>query len=293
MSSDDEPYSTVTLHDGRALAYLAVGPADAPAVFHFHGHGSSRLEAVMLEDAANKHNLRVLAFDRPGIGRSDRRIGDPLLDFPADIAEAADQLGIARFAVQGMSAGGPYALACAQALPSRVSKVSLISAVPAPEIARRSGTHVRRLMWWVAATFPNYLKRRLEQFRPDGLDDEEMIRSRMQIVSRFLGGEDTRLMQIPAMVDVLARTMLETARQGQAANRAEIARLVRPWGFDVRALEVPVLLWHGEADRMMTIEPARAMARALKHCRATFYPEEGHFSVLVNRADEILAALVA
>jgi pimeloyl-ACP methyl ester carboxylesterase len=30
----------------------------------------------------------------------------------ASVAEVADQLGIERFVVEGMSAGGPYALAC-------------------------------------------------------------------------------------------------------------------------------------------------------------------------------------
>jgi pimeloyl-ACP methyl ester carboxylesterase len=97
-----EPVSLLTLRDGRKLAYLDVGPKDGAAVFHFHGHGSSRLEALALADAAAKAKLRVIALDRPGIGYSDPKAGDRLLDWPSDVAEAADQLGIARFAVQGM-----------------------------------------------------------------------------------------------------------------------------------------------------------------------------------------------
>ena len=100
-----EPYATLTLKDGRKLGYLDVGKAGGAVVFHFHGHGSSRLEALMLEDAAHRLGLRVIALDRPGIGYSDPKDGDRLLDWPADVAEAADQLGIETFAVQGMSAG--------------------------------------------------------------------------------------------------------------------------------------------------------------------------------------------
>jgi pimeloyl-ACP methyl ester carboxylesterase len=292
MSARSEPFATLTLKDGRKLGYLDVGPGDGPAVFHFHGHGSSRLEALALADAAMKTGMRVIAFDRPGIGRSDPKTGDRLLDWPRDVAEAADQLGIARFAVQGMSAGGPYALACAHALPERVVACSLVSAVPTPEIARGSGAWQRRLAWWVAYLFPNYLRRRLMEFRPDGIPTEESVRARMQRIAHWLGGEDLRLVAIPEQLDLLARTMMETAAQASGeGNRSEIVRLTQPWGFDVRTIKVPVYLWHGGEDRIMPIEPARRMARALKNCVPTFYEREGHFSVLVNRADELMAAL--
>ncbi|HEY4941026.1 MAG TPA: alpha/beta hydrolase [Rhizomicrobium sp.] len=287
-----EPYATLTLRDGRKLGYLEVGAAGGPVVFHFHGHGSSRLEALMLEEAAHRLGLRVIALDRPGIGRSDPRDGDRLLDWPDDVAEAADQFGIARFAVQGMSAGGPYALACAHRYPALVTHCSLISAVPPPEIARRAGPKARRLVWWIAYRFPNYLRRRLQQFRPDDPPREDMVNARMLRVAQWLGGEDLRLMHIPQLRAVLARTMMETARQSGAGNRNEIERLVRPWGFDLKDIAGPrMFVWHGDQDRIMPVGPARAIARRLKDCTATFYTGEGHFSVLVNRAHDLLAAL--
>lgn len=287
-----EPYSTLTLKDGRKLGYLDVGAAGGHVVFHFHGHGSSRLEALMLEEAANRLGLRVIALDRPGVGRSDSKDGDRLLDWPDDVAEAADQFGIARYAVQGMSAGGPYALACANKYPARVTACSLVSAVPPPDVARRAGPRARRLAWWVAYRFPNYLRRRLQQFRPDDPPREEMVNARMMRVAEWLGGEDLRLMHIPALRAVLARTMMETARQNGAGNRNEIERLVRPWGFDLRDITGPrVFVWHGDKDRIMPIGPSRVMARRLTNCTSTFYAGEGHFSVLVNRAHDLLAAL--
>ncbi len=290
--STPEPYSIVRLRDGRALSYLEVGLATGPAIFHFHGHGSSRLEALMLDEQALNLGVRVIAFDRPGIGRSDPKSGDVLLDWPADVAAAADLLGIGRFAVQGMSAGAPYALACADRISERITACALVSAVPPPEIARRSGPRLRRFAWWVAHRFPKYLRRRLEQFRPDGQPDEEMVHRRMLRVSQWLGGQDEILMHDSALRTLLARTMVETARQGASANRREIERLVRPWGFDVRQIKLKrIFLWHGEKDRIMPVGPARLLAKRLVDCRAVFYPDEGHFSVLVNRSAELLAAL--
>jgi pimeloyl-ACP methyl ester carboxylesterase len=290
----DEPFATLTLPDGRALGYLQVGAPDGPAVFHFHGHGSSRLEALALADHALAHGLRVIAFDRPGIGRSDPCPGDRLLRWPADMVSAADTLKIDKFAVQGMSAGASYALACAARIPHRLSACALVSAVPPPEIARRAGPGLRRLVWWAAHRFPNHLRRRLQEFRPDGPPNAEMVRRRMVRVSQWLGGEDARLMGDPRLRAMLARTMMETARQGAAANNSEIERLVRPWGFDVRKIKLDkIFVWHGAADRIMPIGPARVLARSLAGCQPVFYRDEGHFSVLVNRADELLAALAS
>ena len=288
---EGEPGSTVRLRDGRALGYLDVGAADGRPVFHFHGHGSSRLEALVLADAARSAGIRILAFDRPGIGRSDPRSGDRLLDWPADILEAADRLGIGRFAVQGMSAGGPYALACARVCPARVTVCSLVSALPPPHIARRAGSLKRRLAWWVAFLFPRYLRRRLRQFRPDGIPTREMIDARLMRMAHWLGGEDLDLMRNPAMLDLMARTMTETALQGGAANRAEIERLARPWGFRIGDVPVPVLLWHGGQDRILPVETARLMAGRFRQCAATYYEGEGHFSVLVNRSRDLMCAL--
>ena len=74
----------------------------------------------------------MISPDRPGVGRSDPKPGRALLDWPADVSSLADALGIERFALLGWSAGGPYALACAFALPDRVKAVALIaSAIPA------------------------------------------------------------------------------------------------------------------------------------------------------------------
>ena len=61
----------VRLHDGRALAYLDVGPRDAPPVVHFRGIPCSRLEALWEADSCRALGVRVICPDRPGYGLSD------------------------------------------------------------------------------------------------------------------------------------------------------------------------------------------------------------------------------
>ncbi len=103
-----EPYATLTLKDGRKLGYLDVGAASGHAVFHFHGHGSSRLEALMLEDAANRLGLRVIALDRPGIGYSD----------PKDVATGCSTLAGRRRPGWQTSSRASNALRCRACRPA-------------------------------------------------------------------------------------------------------------------------------------------------------------------------------
>ncbi len=68
------------------------------------------IEARVLAAQARKTDIRLIGIDRPGMGRSQFQKRRCLLDWPDDVMELADYLGIERFAVLGVSGGGPYAL---------------------------------------------------------------------------------------------------------------------------------------------------------------------------------------
>jgi fermentation-respiration switch protein FrsA (DUF1100 family) len=50
-------------------------------------------------------------------------------------------------------------------------------------------------------------------------------------------------------------------------------------------------MWHGEADRLIPPALARLLAKALPECIATFYPDEGHISLMKNHAQDILTTM--
>src|SRR5262249_53494379 len=74
-------------------------------------------------------HVRLIAPDRPGIGRSDPWPdgNDNVASYPSELAAIADALAIDSFAVLGYSGGGPYALAAAAALGSRVTAAAVVS----------------------------------------------------------------------------------------------------------------------------------------------------------------------
>src|SRR6266567_1777569 len=283
---------TLRLHDGRAIGVASVGKSDGFPIFHCHGSGSSRLEVNLLAAAATAQGVRLIGLDRPGIGRSDAKASYQLLDWPDDVGEVADRLGIERFAVEGISAGGPYALACAYKIPHRLMACGLMSTPSPGNLIRKAGTGWMRAMWWMGAQFPWLLRRYARLVTRMMGSDETSIEKYLVRYAARLGAADQQLLGILETRRLLVQAMAESSRQGREANLVEVLSGVQPWGFQVEQITFEKLfVWHGEQDRIMPIAPIRLLVQALPHCTATFYPDEGHFSTVANHAQDILHTL--
>src|SRR5438552_17010722 len=112
--------TSITLRDGRRLGYAEYGDPAGVAVFYFHGTPGSRLEGTIADEAAKRLRVRLIAIDRPGVGLSTFKPRRKLRDWPADVIALADALGIDRFAIVGLSGGGPHALAGARYIGTRL-----------------------------------------------------------------------------------------------------------------------------------------------------------------------------
>jgi pimeloyl-ACP methyl ester carboxylesterase len=81
-------------------------------------------------------------------------------------------------------------------------------------------------------------------------------------------------------------------RQGGRGPAWELYLFTRRWDIDASRVPTETLLWHGEADRTVPPAMGRRYAALIPRCRARFLPEEGHFSLPVHHAAEILGELV-
>jgi pimeloyl-ACP methyl ester carboxylesterase len=283
---------SIRLRDGRSMGIASVGKDDGFPIIHFHGSGSSRLEVNLLAAQASEEGVRLIGLDRPGIGLSDPKTGYRLLDWPDDVVEVADQLGIERFAVEGLSAGGPYALACAYKIPHRLTSCGLISTISQPDFIRRTGTGSMRAMWWIGTHAPHLVLfyARLVQ-RMTGSDEASIEKYLVRYAPR-LGGADQQLLKNPKIRVSIAQAMAESFRQGANGNLEVVLTEIQPWGFQLDKINFENLfLWHGEQDKIAPIAPVRLLAQELPHCEATYYPDEGHFSTVANHASEIFHQL--
>jgi pimeloyl-ACP methyl ester carboxylesterase len=121
--------TVVTAADGRGIAVEESGEPAGQPVFLLHGTPGSRIGPIPRPMVLYQLGIRLITFDRPGYGLSDRSFGRTVADIAADVCEIADFLGLDDFAVLGRSGGGPHALACAALLPQRARRVAAMVAL--------------------------------------------------------------------------------------------------------------------------------------------------------------------
>ena len=126
---------TLTLSDGRTLAFAEYGNLTGTPILCHHGTPSSRMEYRYWEPAAKKLNARLIVPDRPGMGLSTHYHGRKLIDWPKDAGQLMQHLNLDRYHVLGGSGGGPFALSCAKGLPrSQIMSVNVWAGAGPPEM---------------------------------------------------------------------------------------------------------------------------------------------------------------
>lgn len=276
---------SVRLTDGRDLTYAEYGDASGVPALYFHGTPGDHLEGRLWDEAAQAVHVRFIALDRPGYGRSTFHRSRKLTDFPNDVAQLADSLGIDRFAVIGTSGGGPHAQACAAAMPDRLTSATIISGAGSPEAYVGARTGIRRLFakvgLWIAPLIGWLVAMWTAFWAP---------RARPWMMPRRI---DRNVVPRPGVAAQWLEEAQDALRQGGKAMAQDLALFPRPWGFSPRDIRgVPVFIWHGDDDRIVPAEIGRYFAREIPGAHATFFPGEEHL-MLVDHAREILAQMAS
>jgi pimeloyl-ACP methyl ester carboxylesterase len=279
------------LRDGRRMSYSAAGPRDGFPVLYFHGAiGSPIRRSAVLDAAIARLHIRYLMVDRPGFGASDPMPGRTVADFPADIEDLADAIGFERFSVIGVSAGGPYALACAWALPDRLRAAAVVSSIVPASAPRRAGrVDVRYHLALTALERGPRLAARLADGALRILRRHPTALARAMAVSA--PPAERALLAEREAREIATRSFLAATERGTSPMIEDYLACHRDWGFDSGAALGRVHLWHGAQDRLIPVEHARRLGGILPNCEWMPVPEDGHF-FLRRCLDQILAPLV-
>lgn len=285
-----EDATTLRLSDGRRLGYAEYGDEQGRPVIYHHGLLASRLEAAFADADARRLGLRLIAIDRPGYGGSVPKPERTLSEWPGDVAALAQALGLGRFHLLGISGGGPYALACARAMPERVTGLTLICSLGPPESLRELEAGPATRLFKFAGRHPHAARIALA---PLGA---WLRRSPIGFVERMMvaaSPPDRTVLREAAVRDGFAKALREGARQGVGGALTDIALYGRDWGFRLEEVGVPVELWQGEDDHLVSLSVAHHLAEFLPSVATHFFPDEGHFSLPIRYAPKILASLAA
>ena len=266
------------------------GARDGRPLFFFHGWPGSGAQAVLLDDAAKKFGFRVLAPDRPGIGESPVDPGRRLLDWPPLVRALAAESGFPRIAILGVSGGGPYALACAWALPDIVSTVSVVcGAPPIAELHEDGGLHpAYRFLLRLFRRRPHFVHWLFSRARPLMFwrDAQEFLAPLRILLPRPDAAALDDRRNFSAVFDCQ-----RDAFRNVDGLFADAALYAAPWGFAPEEIRAPVQFWHGREDRNFHFSLAEDLAARIPSATLRVVENAGHFSLPTDHADTILAAL--
>jgi non-heme chloroperoxidase len=269
----------ITTQDGTEIFHKDWGPRDAqPIVFH-HGWPLSA------DDWDNQmlfflsHGFRVVAHDRRGHGRStETETGNEMDTYAADVAALAAALDLRNAVHIGHSTGGgEVARYVAQHGKDRVAKAVLIGAVP--PIMVKSDANPGGLPIEVFDGFRSALAANRAQFYRDVPSGP------------FYGFNRPGATVLDGVVD-------NWWRQGMTGGLKAHYDCIKAFSEtdfteDLKAIEVPVLILHGEDDQIVPIaDSALKSAELVKHGTLKTYPGLSHGMCTVS-ADIINPDLLA
>jgi pimeloyl-ACP methyl ester carboxylesterase len=282
----DTTRNHIILSDGRRLSFAEFGDLQGKAVFYFHGFPGSRLEAKLADKIAKDRHVRFIGIDRPGFGLSDFKPQRSFIDWPEDVSDLADSLGIDRFSILGVSGGGPYAAACARKIPDRLISVGIVCGMGPVDIPVK-----RDNFFWLyrqGLRLAGRSPRMLTILYPLSAFLFRKYPERMlSILSARVARPDKSALKNRELKQVLSRSFREAFCESLMWPAVDVMLYSRPWGFRLQDIPIDVHLWHGEKDKIVPPAMGHYMAQAIPACRATFYPDEGHFSIILNRIQEI------
>jgi pimeloyl-ACP methyl ester carboxylesterase len=272
----------VQTSDDRTLAYAQIGDPEGTPVFVLHGTPGSRLSGRHPDPSrVAAAGLRVITYDRPGYGRSTRHPGRAVVDCVADIAAIADALGIERFVVTGGSGGGPHALAAAARLPQRVIRAECnVSGAPfdAPGLDWFAGMdpeNVKEFGW--ALEGEETLVRELQP------EADEMLHRLDEDPASVLGDfelphADRAVLQDRIVGERMRTSIREALARGVWGWVDDDLAFVKPWGFEVAEIRVPVQVRYGAGDVLVPAGHGEWLARHVPNANVIVDRQAGHLS---------------
>ena len=244
----------------RAITVDSAGVTGFPVLVHQGSPGSRRMYRPAVESAA-RHGLRLISYDRPGYASTPPVPGRTVADAAAETRAIAGALGLTRIGVWGFSGGGMFALGCAAVLPDLVAAAGVLASF-APY-------GMPGLDW--AGGWPDSYRQEVELFftdreaaREKWRADAEQMQPELATAEGWLARWGDAAEQDAAhsreAAEYLALLGQDGMAQGDQGWWDDWAAALTPWGCDVRAISVPVQLWHGENDKAVPVGHGRWLA---------------------------------
>ncbi|MFE6171798.1 alpha/beta hydrolase [Streptomyces sp. NPDC056464] len=284
-------FSIVKSGDGRRLlAFETSGDPKGHPVFLLHGTPGSRVGPRPRAIDLYRLGIRLISYDRPGYGESERFEGRKVEHAAADVEAIADHLKMARFSVIGRSGGAPHALACAALLPDRVASAAALVSIAPPDadgldwfdgMAQSNVDAYRAASEAIhhdSAEFLQRLKTRLAGNADAIRDNPESL---LSWLAPALPAADRAVVAHGGIRGLLLANYQNSVVRSSFGWLDDVLSFRRDWGFEPgRIVNVPLLLWHGEHDTFSPVGHFRWLADRIPSATPVLKPGAAHFAAL-------------
>ena len=283
---------TVAVRDDRRLSFAEYGSRRGPAIIWMHGTPGARRQIPLEARAyAERHEIRIIGIDRPGIGSSTPYLYPSIIDWTADLEILLDTLAIDTVRLVGLSGGGPYVLAAGAALPERVHGVGVLGGVaPTRGVDAAAGgiiqLAVRLAPLLAAARVPLgvALTAAIRVVRP-------LAGTGLDLYAAVQPPGDRTLLARPEFKAMFLDDLLNGSRFQTSAPLSDLVLFTRDGGFSAADVRVPVRWWHGDDDHIVPFAHGRHMVDRLPDATMTVIDGESHLGGLAI-AEQVIGTLL-
>ncbi len=249
------------LPGGLHVHYRDQGNRDGPPIVMIHGFSAS-LDAWEPWVARLGGEYRIVTLDLPGHGLTRAPSNYViLLDRYADLVDTlAARLDLGPYVVVGNSMGGGAAWDLAMRRPDHLRALVLVDSIGLPSPARNRGSP---LVFRIMGSPVGRLLLRHMDTRPLAERGLHAAYVDPALVTPALVDRYVDLSRAPGHRAILLNG------QGPGGERAITAD-------SFKAIRLPTLVMHGEADTVIPVSAGRALAEAIPGARLILYPRVGH-----------------
>ena len=280
--SDDLTHQLARADDGRTLCFAEWGDPDGFPVMALHGTPGGRLNRSPFQDRVVEAGARVITYDRPGYGGSDRMRGRAIVDCVPDVRAIADQLGLDRFALNGGSGGGPHCLAVAARLGDRVVRTRCdVSVAPyglddLDFLAGMDPSNITEFGWALAGE---------EVLAPELTRELAAMAARVaEDPAKIFGDEwqldvaDREILAMAELATVIRESMDDLVRGGVWGWVDDDLAFLSPWGFGLAEISGEVQVRYGAKDVIVPATHGAWLGGHVPGAQVVVLEESGHMS---------------
>jgi pimeloyl-ACP methyl ester carboxylesterase len=221
----------------------------------------------------------LIGIERPGTGLSSKHRHRRMLDWAVDVEGFLDVQDVDRFAVVGLSGGGPFVLACAAHLPSRMVAGAVLGGIGPTRGTEAAPGYTRVLppfepilshLSGAAGEVVSFVLRPLTT---------TVSGPAFALYANVISPEcDRPVLKRPDMKEAFLYDLTIAARTGVRAAINDLVLFGRDWGFRLSEIRVPIRFWHGDADMIVPLSHGVHQAGLVPDSGLTVVPGGGHFS---------------